>query len=71
MTHPFEIAQDLEVGATPEQVWDAIATGEGQDSWFMGRNTVEPREGWHHDLQHRRVHGRVHRRHLGSSRIGS
>lgn len=45
MTHPFEIAQDLEVGATPEQVWDAIATGEGQDSWFMGRNTVEPREG--------------------------
>ncbi len=45
MTHPFEIAQDLEVGATPEQVWDAIATGDGQDSWFMGRNTVEPREG--------------------------
>jgi uncharacterized protein YndB with AHSA1/START domain len=45
MGHPFEITKDIEVGATPEQVWDAIATGRGQDSWFMGRNTVEPREG--------------------------
>jgi uncharacterized protein YndB with AHSA1/START domain len=45
MGHPFEITKDVEVGATPEQVWDAIATGRGQDSWFMGRNTVEPRQG--------------------------
>jgi uncharacterized protein YndB with AHSA1/START domain len=45
MPHKFEIAKDLEVEATPEQVWEAIATGRGTDSWFMGRNEIEPREG--------------------------
>jgi uncharacterized protein YndB with AHSA1/START domain len=45
MAQPFEITQEAEVEATPEQVWEAIATGRGQDSWFMGRNEVEPREG--------------------------
>ncbi len=28
--------------ATVEEVWDAIATGPGIDSWFMGRNEVQP-----------------------------
>src|SRR6266516_6247094 len=45
MAHRFEITKELEVGATPEQVWEAIATGPGMDSWFMGRSEVEPREG--------------------------
>src|SRR5437870_13125684 len=36
MAHRFEITKDLEVGATPEEVWEAIATGPGMDSWFMG-----------------------------------
>jgi uncharacterized protein YndB with AHSA1/START domain len=45
MAHQFEIAKDVEVEATPEQVWEAIATGPGMDSWFMGRNEIEPREG--------------------------
>ncbi|MFD7906399.1 SRPBCC domain-containing protein [Kitasatospora sp. NPDC059747] len=45
MTHPFEIALDTVLPAGPEQVWEAIATGPGVDSWFMGRNTVDPREG--------------------------
>jgi uncharacterized protein YndB with AHSA1/START domain len=45
MAHRFEITKDFDVDATPEQVWDAIATGRGLDSWFMGRNDVEPREG--------------------------
>jgi uncharacterized protein YndB with AHSA1/START domain len=45
MGHPFEITENIEVDATAEQAWDAIATGRGMDSWFMGRNTVEPREG--------------------------
>jgi uncharacterized protein YndB with AHSA1/START domain len=45
MTHPFEISFELTLPATPEQVWQAIATGPGFDSWFMGRNEVEPREG--------------------------
>ncbi|MFI6509496.1 SRPBCC domain-containing protein [Streptosporangium sp. NPDC050855] len=38
MTHPFELNQEIELAATPEQVWDAIATGPGVDSWFMGHS---------------------------------
>lgn len=45
MGHEFETDNEITVDATPEQVWDAIATGPGIDSWFMGRNEVEPREG--------------------------
>ena len=45
MTHPFEIEQETALPASPEQVWEAIATGPGIDSWFMGRNEVEPRAG--------------------------
>ncbi|MEX1100960.1 MAG: SRPBCC domain-containing protein [Actinomycetota bacterium] len=45
MGHPFEIDKQIEVPATPEQAWDAITTGPEIDSWFMGRNEVEPREG--------------------------
>ncbi|GAA1017999.1 hypothetical protein Aple_069240 [Acrocarpospora pleiomorpha] len=37
MTHPFEVSLEIELAATPEQVWEAIATGPGVDSWFMGR----------------------------------
>jgi uncharacterized protein YndB with AHSA1/START domain len=45
MGHEFEVRKEIELPATPEQVWDAIATGPGLDSWFMGRNEIEPREG--------------------------
>ncbi|MFE4799819.1 SRPBCC domain-containing protein [Streptomyces sp. NPDC056708] len=45
MTHPFEIELETTLPTGPEQVWEAIATGPGIDSWFMGRNEVEPREG--------------------------
>jgi uncharacterized protein YndB with AHSA1/START domain len=31
MAHQFEIAKDVEVEASPEQVWEAIATGPGMD----------------------------------------
>ncbi|MDS0136738.1 MULTISPECIES: SRPBCC domain-containing protein [unclassified Amycolatopsis] len=41
MGYEFELTDAAEVGATPEQVWEAIATGPGIDSWFMGRNEVE------------------------------
>ncbi len=44
-THPFEISGEIELAATPEQVWEAIATGPGVDSWFLGRTTIEPRLG--------------------------
>jgi uncharacterized protein YndB with AHSA1/START domain len=40
--HQFESAHQAEVDATPEQVWRAIATGPGIQSWFMGRADVEP-----------------------------
>ncbi|WP_042397806.1 SRPBCC family protein [Streptacidiphilus carbonis] len=45
MTHPFDIELETTLPAGPEQVWEAIATGPGIDSWFMGRNEVEGREG--------------------------
>lgn len=45
MAHPFELTHEIQVDATPEEVWNAIATGPGLDSWFMGRNEVEPGEG--------------------------
>ncbi|MGW3182117.1 SRPBCC family protein [Kitasatospora sp. NPDC001119] len=45
MTHPFEIELETSLPANPEQVWEAIATGPGIDSWFMGRNELDPREG--------------------------
>jgi uncharacterized protein YndB with AHSA1/START domain len=43
--HEFEIRDEITLAATPEQVWDAIATGPGLDSWFMGHSEIEPREG--------------------------
>jgi uncharacterized protein YndB with AHSA1/START domain len=45
MPHEFELRKEVTLDATPEQVWEAIATGAGMDAWFMGRNRVEPREG--------------------------
>jgi uncharacterized protein YndB with AHSA1/START domain len=45
MPHEFELRKEIILDATPEQVWEAIATGPGIDGWFMGRNQVEPREG--------------------------
>lgn len=45
MTHEFEVRDEIEVAGTPEQVWRAIATGPGVDSWFMGRTEIEPGQG--------------------------
>lgn len=45
MGRDFEISEELPLDATPEQIWDAIATGPGVDSWFMGRNEVVPGPG--------------------------
>jgi uncharacterized protein YndB with AHSA1/START domain len=41
MGHPFEQHRQAEVPATPEQVWEAIASGPGITSWFMGRTEVK------------------------------
>lgn len=45
MTHEFAVRKELTLEATPEEVWEAIATGPGIDSWYMGRNQLEPRVG--------------------------
>jgi uncharacterized protein YndB with AHSA1/START domain len=41
MGHQFAQPNEAEVPASPDQVWAAIATGPGIDSWFMGRNEVQ------------------------------
>ena len=45
MGEQFEQRRDAEVPASPEEVWAAIATGPGIDSWFMGHSEVEPGDG--------------------------
>ncbi|GAB3964378.1 SRPBCC domain-containing protein [Plantactinospora veratri] len=45
MGHEFELRKEIELAGTPDQVWAAIATGPGIDSWFMGHTEVDPREG--------------------------
>jgi uncharacterized protein YndB with AHSA1/START domain len=37
----FEIRLDAAVEATPEQVWQAVATGPGVSSWFVGRTEID------------------------------
>ena len=45
MAKPFEVIVEQELDASPEQAWQAIATGAGMDAWFMGSNDVEPGPG--------------------------
>ncbi len=45
MGHPFEQHHEAEIPADPDEVWAAIATGPGIDSWFMGRSDVQPGAG--------------------------
>jgi uncharacterized protein YndB with AHSA1/START domain len=40
VTHPFETHGEITVDASPEEVWEAIASGPGVDSWLMGRTEV-------------------------------
>src|SRR5882762_4292978 len=42
MGSDFKVDLELAMDASPDQVWDAIATGPGIDSWFMGRTEVTP-----------------------------
>jgi len=41
MTHPFEVHGEVTVDATPDEVWEAITSGPGVDSWLMGRTEVD------------------------------
>jgi uncharacterized protein YndB with AHSA1/START domain len=41
MGKEFEDHLDATVPATPDQVWNAIATGPGISSWFVGRTDID------------------------------
>jgi uncharacterized protein YndB with AHSA1/START domain len=41
MTHSFEVCDEIPVDATPEEVWAAITSGPGVDSWLMGRTEID------------------------------
>jgi uncharacterized protein YndB with AHSA1/START domain len=41
MGKEFETRLDADLDVTPERVWDAIATGPGVSSWFVGRTEVD------------------------------
>ena len=41
MGKEFEINLDAAVDATPDQIWDAIATGPGISTWFVGRTEID------------------------------
>jgi len=41
MPHHFENPDELTFDLSPEAVWDAIATGPGLSSWFMGATEVD------------------------------
>ena len=45
MRGEWEIITDEQVDSTPEQVWQAIATGPGLDGWFIGSTEVQPGPG--------------------------
>jgi len=47
MGKAFDLTYEREIDATPDEVWDAISSGPGLDSWFMGDNEVERRQGGH------------------------
>ncbi|WP_328610518.1 SRPBCC domain-containing protein [Amycolatopsis sp. NBC_00345] len=41
MAREFEVDKEVRLPAGPERVWDAVATGPGIDSWFMGKHEVD------------------------------
>jgi len=45
MTYAFTIEDEIDVDVSPDEVWLAITVGPRIDSWFMGRNDIEPRAG--------------------------
>ena len=45
MGHRFENEDRIELDVSPERIWEAIATGPGVTSWFIGRTEIEAGEG--------------------------
>jgi hypothetical protein len=44
MGREFEVRKEVSLPATPEQVWEAIATGPGMATWFMAME-LDPADG--------------------------
>jgi uncharacterized protein YndB with AHSA1/START domain len=42
MPREFEIRKGVRLDATPDQVWEAIATGHGNAAWFMPAEDMRP-----------------------------
>jgi uncharacterized protein YndB with AHSA1/START domain len=45
MSREFEIRREVELPATPEEVWEAVATAQGNAAWLFPDEEIEPREG--------------------------
>jgi uncharacterized protein YndB with AHSA1/START domain len=45
MPSDWQTVTEANVDASPEQVWQALATGPGLDGWFAGTNQVQPGPG--------------------------
>jgi uncharacterized protein YndB with AHSA1/START domain len=45
MSREFEIRREVDLPATPEDVWEAIATGPGTAAWLFPQGDPEPRVG--------------------------
>ena len=71
MAHPFEVTDEIQVDATPEQVWDAIATGPGHRLLVHGRERDRAAGGRRDPDAAPRLLGGGHRRPRGSRRRGS
>jgi len=44
MGREFEIVREVELQGTPEQVWEAVATGPGNASWLFPNEVTPPGE---------------------------
>jgi hypothetical protein len=54
MPREFEIRREIELPATPEQVWEAVATSAGNAAWLFP-NLIEPHQAQVYEPPHRFV----------------
>jgi hypothetical protein len=54
MAREFEIRREVELPATPEEVWEAVATGAGNEAWLFP-NLIDPGQAQVYDPPHRFV----------------
>ena len=52
MAREFEIRREVELPATPEEVWEAVATGAGNEAWLFP-NPIDPGQAQVYEPPHR------------------